>query len=98
MRRDERQRSVVVAGGGGAELLRPRGEDAVERLELVALGNRARGGLTFDELDAARGAAGVAATRVENVDVQIFLNGENKALACGDFNGPETFNGELGHV
>ena len=68
------------------------------RGEHVAFGHGHLRGLALDELDAAGRAAGVAATRVQDVHLGVLLDREHQALALFDFNGSEPFNSQLRHI
>jgi hypothetical protein len=54
-------------------------------------------GVAGDELDAAGGAAGVAAAGVELVGLGFVGEGVDEAFAGGDFKVAEVFDGKLGH-
>ena len=40
--------------------------------------------LSIDEFNSARGATGIAAACVQNVDLRVLLDSEDKALVVGD--------------
>jgi hypothetical protein len=55
------------------------------------------GGLTCYEFDSARRAARVAAAGVELIDVRVFFERQDKALAFGNGERTDAFNSELWH-
>jgi hypothetical protein len=55
-------------------------------------------GFPVDELDTAGRAAGVAAARVQLIDLRILLEGQDEALALFHVNGPKPFNGQFRHT
>ena len=67
------------------------------RRQHVALGDGHLVGLAFDELDAAGGAAGVAAARMQLIDAGILLEREHQAFVVFYSNGWESFDRQNWH-
>ena len=91
---DRAHRHVVVAN----RLTRQSDAGRVFRRQHRLFGNRHPLGLTSDEYDATRRAAGVPAAGMEDIDLRVLFDGENQPLPGFDFEGPELFDGEFWHL
>ncbi len=91
---DRANRHVVIAD----DLAREPNADRSLRHQDLPFRDRHPRGLSVDELDAARRAAGVAAAGVQDVHMCILLDREHEALAVLDVNRSESFDRQLRHV
>jgi hypothetical protein len=68
------------------------------RGEPFHFGGGVAGGFSVYEFDAAGGASGVTATRMQDIHAGIVLNREYEALSVWDLDRPVSFNRQLWHI
>ena len=92
--RDRAHSHVVIA----QDLARQSNAGRIFRRQHAPLGDGHRFGLARDELDAARGAAGVAPAGVQHIDLRVLLDREHETLSWNDLDRFETFDCQLWHL
>ena len=91
---DGTDRHVLVA----EELARQANTGQALGLEDGFFGGRLLRRLVLDELHAARGASGVSAACMQDVDLGVLFNGQDESLAVGHVERPVSFNSQCRHT